>query len=1347
MRSVKGRYELADVLGEGGMGVVYRALDKQMGREVALKTIRDSTDQAVLDLFRRECAVLSSLNHPNIVDIYDIGEFGNRGQEKPYFVMPLLPGAPLSALITGQTQRLTPERVVEIMTQALRGLQAAHEKGLIHRDLKPSNIFVLDDDSVKIIDFGVAHLVNSHSTIGLKGTLFYMAPEQLEMQTATALSDVFAMGVVCYETLTRRRPFTGATNEELVEAIRKYVPPPASEINPAVGSMLGQIVHAAMAKMPWHRFSSAREFADSLQKALHDQPIERFNPIKLESRLQRAKAALSSSEYEFASEILTEMESEGHVHPEIRPLRKQIDQANRNRTIRQLLDSAERRLKDDEYQLALEKIHQVVQIDPRHPDALRMKTDIEAKRSSQQIDNWLQLASDHLENYSFSHARQALQKVMDMKPGDSRALHLLETVDRNEQNYLSIKRQKEQRYQAALERWKQGEVTSALSQAEMLMALDRECPERSDVEKAAAYQDLFNKVRSEHESLKDAYSEAKKCLSDGNFASGLAITDKHLEKYPHHALFQSLRLDIEEAERQALSSFIAKIDREVQAEPDLDRKVSMLEAALVKHPGEPHFEQALKSASARRSQINAIVARARNLEDRGQHADALNQWEMLRTIYQQYPGLEFEIERINSRKELQAAADRKTRMVEQADAALKSNDFALAIRIIVGAQAEYKDDAELAPIEKLARDGLARQTRAEELIREGQGLIADANFDGGLKLLEQAYQLVERSQYTRAALLEALLSRASALAHSDLKKAESLVQQALSLDGTNPQAKSLRRLIADRKRDAAIHTFLSRARQLQADGRVEAAAAEVRSALEAHPGEPRLNQLLDILQQAQGESHRREEREQDLQSLFSIEEQFGANADPNRLQQLHQQSALLAEKYPEDAPFQDGYTKIDWIWKRMAQSPSQVEGPDVDVTKLFEMADALPPNHDASHSGLTSSPAPILPPQGSPATGKSLLSIQVKRKELAWRVGALVGVVVLISAALFLVQSRGTKRPRSGNQPTLLPVVFRSNVTGANLQLDGKPINSLQQSLKTGTHTLQGSAVGYLPATKTFTVAPGEATPLTVSMTLVPAPTELRINSDLRSGQMVLDGSATELVDGDATTGSIGPGRHSLAVIEDGRELVSFDFTSRIGGPPELASPVTAKDVPVVVISSLGTTAKIWSSEGMKGGPTESAMQPIAAGGVSLTGLVPGAVSFLVEGRKSERRSLAIDPASVPTLRLEMGTQPQTGTLVVQSNVPDAVVVVSGHALKQPMKKGVKVLTLDPNLYQIRVTHPDYQEVAEQAVEVKRKETKSLNFELLPIVRMGSLTLEKFPPETQVLMDGNNSEVPAKMAT
>src|SRR5258707_3765139 len=178
-----------------------------MRREVAVKTIRDSQDKAVLELFKRECAVLASMTHPNIVEIFDIGETEEGGARRPYFVMPLLKGETLQKLIETSSRRLTVERSVQIIGQACRGLQAAHEQGLVHRDLKPSNLFVLSDDSVKIIDFGMAHLINTRSATGLKGTLPYMAPEQIQRKKPPPLVDQFSLASISYVMLARRHPF------------------------------------------------------------------------------------------------------------------------------------------------------------------------------------------------------------------------------------------------------------------------------------------------------------------------------------------------------------------------------------------------------------------------------------------------------------------------------------------------------------------------------------------------------------------------------------------------------------------------------------------------------------------------------------------------------------------------------------------------------------------------------------------------------------------------------------------------------------------------------------------------------------------------------------------------------------------------------------------------------------------------------------------------------------------------------------------------------------------------------------------------------------------------------------
>src|SRR5215471_5173386 len=152
---IHGRYQLGGKpIGQGGMGLVYKAYDTVTKRHVALKTMRGSLSAAALELFSKEWTVLAQLSHPNIVDVLDTGEFEQDGQIRPFFVMPFLPGSTLEQLMLNASTRLTVDRVIGIVSQTCRGLQAAHEHGLIHRDLKPSNIFVLDDDSVKIIDFG-----------------------------------------------------------------------------------------------------------------------------------------------------------------------------------------------------------------------------------------------------------------------------------------------------------------------------------------------------------------------------------------------------------------------------------------------------------------------------------------------------------------------------------------------------------------------------------------------------------------------------------------------------------------------------------------------------------------------------------------------------------------------------------------------------------------------------------------------------------------------------------------------------------------------------------------------------------------------------------------------------------------------------------------------------------------------------------------------------------------------------------------------------------------------------------------------------------------------------------------
>src|SRR5215470_4334573 len=613
MTKIAGRYEITDKLGEGGMGVVFRAHDPApMDREVAVKTLHEFADPLALELFYKECAALKSISHPNIVEIFDIGEYEEDGHHRPFFVMPLLPGTTL-------------DRVVEIFAQTCRGLHAAHEHGLVHRDLKPSNIFVMADDSVKIIDFGVAHAVHAHSrTTGYdKGTLLYMAPEQVQHKPVSVQSDIYSLGVTLYEALTRRQPFRAATEDAVIQAILTQIPPPASDLNPAVSHVISRVIHKAMAKLPWNRFDTARELGEVLQKAWRNEPIALFDPTRTQPRIQTATKALEKGDFQFAGEIISELEAEGNIDPQITLLRAQVDQIAHQKTVAQLLESARARYEEEEDPLALQKLQEVLQLDPTNMAALGLKAKIEARRSERQIESWIQLARQHIDNHSYGHARDALQNALVLRPKDTRASRLLKEIEVAEEEHVRVRREKTEMYQSAVNAWQNGEVTQALSQMKHVLELDRQAPDASSPEAAGVYQGFYDKVRSEHDAINTAYADARRSLTEQNFTKALEICQTFLARYPAYALFQALKFDIEEQQRQRLSAVIADVDRRVEAEADLDAKVSLVREALAEYPEEDHFVRLARLLEDRRDLVNSIVERARVHESLGQIAEAI----------------------------------------------------------------------------------------------------------------------------------------------------------------------------------------------------------------------------------------------------------------------------------------------------------------------------------------------------------------------------------------------------------------------------------------------------------------------------------------------------------------------------------------------------------------------------------------------------------------------------------------------------------------------------------------------------------------------------------------------------
>jgi eukaryotic-like serine/threonine-protein kinase len=268
MLSTLGRYKIISEIGQGAMGVVYKAVDPIIDRTVAIKTINLNLSRQELEeyeaRFQQEIKAAGRLNHPNIVTIYDVG----KTDQVAYMAMEFLEGNELKDIIASGNL-MAVDQSVDIIAQVADGLWFAHQQDIVHRDVKPSNIMVMKGGIAKITDFGIARLPNSavKTMTGLiLGSPRYMSPEQVIGKTIDARSDIFSLGVVLYEALTGIAPFDGDNVNAIMYATVNTTPTPPSQHNRSVPAMLDLIAAKAMAKLLEDRYQTIKELADDLRE-------------------------------------------------------------------------------------------------------------------------------------------------------------------------------------------------------------------------------------------------------------------------------------------------------------------------------------------------------------------------------------------------------------------------------------------------------------------------------------------------------------------------------------------------------------------------------------------------------------------------------------------------------------------------------------------------------------------------------------------------------------------------------------------------------------------------------------------------------------------------------------------------------------------------------------------------------------------------------------------------------------------------------------------------------------------------------------------------------------------------
>lgn len=309
-QKINDRYEIIKTIGEGGMANVYLADDKILERKVAIKVLRGdlSSDEKFIRRFKREALSVSNLSHPNIVEVYDVGEEdGNY-----YIVMEYIEGKTLKQLLQ-KRGALTLTEVIDIMSQLTDGLSHAHEAYIIHRDIKPQNIMIEDNGLIKITDFGIAMALNSTQltqTNSVMGSVHYLPPEQAQGKGSTIKSDIYSLGILMYELLTGSVPYKGDTAVEIALKHMKEKLPSIRKQNPTIPQSVENIVIKATAKNPKNRYDSVRDMYNDIKECMDKTNEKRISFEYPENDLEETKVIPVNKEPKKKVEKPTEKEEE-----------------------------------------------------------------------------------------------------------------------------------------------------------------------------------------------------------------------------------------------------------------------------------------------------------------------------------------------------------------------------------------------------------------------------------------------------------------------------------------------------------------------------------------------------------------------------------------------------------------------------------------------------------------------------------------------------------------------------------------------------------------------------------------------------------------------------------------------------------------------------------------------------------------------------------------------------------------------------------------------------------------------------------------------------------------------------
>ena len=597
-----GKYIVIDVIGTGGMGIVYRARDAALNRTVAIKMLkRSSAPEAqakqVEKFFNRELLATASLQHRNIVTVYESGEEDG----DPYLVMECLDGEPVSRIIAERRPMPLVEKL-DILIQVCDGLQYAHDRRpqVIHRDIKPANVILLKDGTAKLVDFGIARIAGSETAVTqtgqLVGSLSYMSPEQINSSPIDSRTDIFSAGVLAYELLAYTLPFRGSDPGATFVKILRENPEPLTNYVPDIPPELVSCIDRALAKKPEERFQTAEEFGFellSVQKRLKQSLTNEY--------MQRAETAARAGDLERAKHHLLEITKLDRHHERANRLlvevRRAIQSRERAAHVMQMRSQAQVALAGQQYEEALACIEQALQLDSQDAASLALRDEIQKVLAlHKNVRELLRRAESAMLAGDLDEAQGAIRKAIsfDAESGEARALGAMIESELAERSRRSQVQHLVDSAREGISRRQFGDAIDSLRKAEELDPADSNVRELLQWARRGKEQELRRKE------LVDLTEEIERALRAEDFSSAFTICELAISKFPNEQTLRRLHSIAERqkevAERRRYVQDQSLAARDLMDRGDLDGAITQLEAGLAKIPAEPNFEALLTHA-------------------------------------------------------------------------------------------------------------------------------------------------------------------------------------------------------------------------------------------------------------------------------------------------------------------------------------------------------------------------------------------------------------------------------------------------------------------------------------------------------------------------------------------------------------------------------------------------------------------------------------------------------------------------------------------------------------------------------------------------------------------------------